>query len=101
MQSHKKMNTAFYKLKQNIPRFVRRLGHRNRDCNYNLRKNNFLNRQSIESVSFLAPKIWDNLPKERKGSKKPNTFKPKIIRCFLRESPCRLRETYLPQVEFI
>ena len=39
-----------------------------RNCNYNLRGNNFLNRRRVnsviygaESVSFLAPKIWDIL----------------------------------------
>ena len=56
-----------------------------RNCNYNLRGNNFLNRRRVdsvrygkESVSFLAPKIWDILPKEIKNSEKLNAFKAKI-----------------------
>lgn len=42
-----------------------------RDCNYNLRRNSFLNRQRVnlvrygtESVFYLAPEIWDILPNE-------------------------------------
>ena len=56
-----------------------------RNCNYNLRGNNFLNRRRVnsvrygtESVSFLAPKIWDILPKDIKNSATLNTFKAKI-----------------------
>ena len=56
-----------------------------RNCNYNLRGRNFLNRQRVnsvrygrKSVSFLAPKIWDILPKEIKNSEMLNAFKAKI-----------------------
>ena len=56
-----------------------------RNWNYNLRGNSFLNRRKVnsvrystESVSFLAPKLWDILPKEIKNSETLNTFKAKI-----------------------
>ena len=43
-----------------------------RNCNYNLRVNSV--RYGTESVSFLAPKIWDILPKEIKNSETLNAF---------------------------
>ena len=58
-------------------------------------------RYGTESVSFLAPKIWDILPKEIKDSKTLNVFKTKIKKWVPRECPCRLCKTYVPQVGFI
>ena len=56
-----------------------------RNCNYNLQGNNFLKRRRLnsvrygrESVSFLALKIWDILPREIKNSETLNAFKAKI-----------------------
>ena len=79
-----------------------------RNCNYNLRGNNFLNRRRVnsvrygtESVSFLAPKIWDILPKEIKNSETLNAFKAKIKNWVPQECPCRLCKTYVSQVGFI
>ena len=75
---------------------------------YSLRGDNPLARRRVnsvrhgtESVSFLAPKIWDILPKEIKDSKTLNVFKTKIKKWVPRECPCRLCKTYVPQVEFI
>ena len=72
-----------------------------RNCNYNLRGNNFLNRRRVnsvrygtESVSFLAPIIWDILPKEIKNSQTLNAFKSKIKNWVPRECPFRLCKTY-------
>ena len=69
-----------------------------KNCNYNLRGNNFLKRRRVnsvrygtESVYFLAPKIWDILPKEIKNSE---NWVPQ-------ECPCRLCNTYVWQVGFI
>ena len=46
-----------------------------RQCNYELRGNNFLGRRRVksvrygtESISSLAPKIWEILPNEIKDS---------------------------------
>ena len=79
-----------------------------RNCNYNLRGNNFLNRRRVnsvrygtESVSFLAPKIWDILPKEIKNSETLNAFKLKIKNWVPQKCPCRLSKTYVSQVGFI
>ena len=72
-----------------------------RNCNYNLRGNNSLNRRrvnsvrySTESVSFFAPKIWDIFSKEIKNSETLNAFKLKIKNWVLQECPCRLCKTY-------
>ena len=56
-----------------------------RNNNYSLRGNNVLTRRRVnsvrygtETVSFLAPKIWDILPKDIKDSESLDIFKRKI-----------------------
>ena len=74
-----------------------------RQCNYDLRGNNFLERRRVksvrygtESISFLAPKIWETLPNEIKDSDTLQIFKAKIKNWVLVECPCRLCKIYLP-----
>ena len=72
-----------------------------RDGHYNLGRDDFLNYRRMinsvkcgtESVSYLAPKIWDISPKEIKDSETLNTFKAKIKNCVPRGCPCRLSKT--------
>ena len=56
-----------------------------RQCNYQLRGNNFLERGRVksvrygtESISFLAPKIWETLPNDIKDPDTLEIFKTKI-----------------------
>ena len=56
-------------------------------------------RYGTETVSFLAPKIWDILPKEIKDSESLNIFK--ITKWIPSECPCTLCKIYVPQVGFI
>ena len=56
-----------------------------RQCNYELRLNNFLEKRRVksvrygtESISSLAPKIWEILPNEIKDSDTSQIFKAKI-----------------------
>ena len=56
-----------------------------RQCNYHLRGNNFLERGRVksvrygtESISFLAPKIWETLPNDIKYPDTLEIFKTKI-----------------------
>ena len=56
-----------------------------RQCNYDLCGNNFLERRRVksaryvtESVSFLAPEIWEILPYEIKDPDTLRIFKAKI-----------------------
>ena len=79
-----------------------------RNNNYSLRGNNLLTRRRVnsvrygtETVSFLAPKIWDILPKDIKDSESLDIFKRKIKKWIPWECPCRLFKTYVPQVGFI
>ena len=74
--------------------------------NYSLRENNVPTRRRVnsvrygtETVSFLAPKIWDILPKEIKDSESLNIFK--ITKWIPLECPCTLCKIYVPQVGFI
>ena len=79
-----------------------------RNNNYSLRGNNLLTRRRVnsvrygtETVSFLATKIWDILPKDIKDSESLDIFKRKIKKWIPWECPCRLCKTYVPQVGFI
>ena len=79
-----------------------------RNSNYSLRGNNILTRLRVnsvrygtETVSFLAPKIWDILPKDIKDSESLGIFKRKIKKWIPSECHCRLCKTYAPQVGFI
>ena len=79
-----------------------------RECIYELRGNNFLERRRVksvrygtESISSLAPKIWEILPNEIKDSDTLQIFKAKIKKWVPVECPCRLCKIYLPQVGFI
>ena len=77
-----------------------------RQCNYELRGNNFLVRRRVksvrygtESISSLAPKIWKSLPNEIKVSGTLQIFKAKTKKWVPVECPCRLCKIYLLQVE--
>ena len=79
-----------------------------RQCNYELRGNNFLERRRVksvrygtESISSLAPKIWEILPNEIKDSDTLQISKAKTKKWVPVECLCRLCKIYLPQVEFI
>ena len=54
-----------------------------------------------ESISSLAPKIWETLPNEIKDSDTLQIFKVKIKKCVTVECSCRLCKIYLPQVRLI
>ena len=77
-----------------------------RQCNYELRGNNFLVRRRVksvrygtESISSLAPKIWKSLPNEIKDSGTLQIFKAKTKKWVPVECPCRLCKICLLQVE--
>ena len=76
-------------------------------CSYERCGNNFLERRRVksvrygtESISSLAPKIWEILPNEIKDSDTLQIFKVKIKKWVPVECPCRLCKIYLPQVGF-
>ena len=73
-----------------------------------LQGNNVLTRRKVnsvrydtETVSFLAPKIWDILPNDIKGSESLDNFKRKMKKWISSDCLCRLCKTYVLQVGFI
>ena len=79
-----------------------------RNNNYSLRGNNVLTRQRVnsvrygtETVSFLAPNIWDILPKDIKDSESLVIFKRKIKKWIPSACSGSFCKTYVPQVGII
>ena len=58
-------------------------------------------RYGLKTISYMALKIWDLVPKEMKQVTTVNEFKAKIKIWKLENCPCRLCRTYLPQIGFI
>ena len=48
----------------------------------------------LQTISYMAPRIWDLVPKEMRQVTILNEFKAKIWKS--ENSPCRLCRTYLP-----
>ena len=55
----------------------------------------------IQTIPYMAPKIWDLLPKKMKQVTTLNEFKAKIKIWKLKNCPCPLCRTYLPQTGLI
>ena len=55
----------------------------------------------INSISHLAPKIWELIPKEIKSCKTLNLFKVKIKTWIPENCPCNLCRPYIHGVGFI
>lgn len=56
---------------------------------------------SLQSLKYLAPKVWDLVPQNIKNWKPLNAFKTHLKSWYSNQSPCRLCETYIAQVGFI
>ena len=76
--------------------------------NYNLRKGSKLISHNIktvhygtESVSYLGPRIWDQIPDEMKNCKTLNSFKQRIKSWTPTACPCNLCKRYVKNVGFI
>ena len=68
---------------------------------YNLRNNSIIQRQAnrtvyfgTESISSLAPKLWELIPSEIKSARKKKSWA--TDKC-----PCRLCKTYVGNIGFI
>ena len=79
-----------------------------RNTGYNLRGGSKLKPNTVktvyygtESISNLAPKIWEQVPDEINDSKSLNTFKHKIKSRVPNSCPCRICKIYVPNVGFI
>ena len=58
-------------------------------------------RYGLQTISYMAPKIQELVPKEMKQVTTLNEFKAKIKIWKLENCSCRLCRTYLPQIGFI
>ena len=58
-------------------------------------------RYGLETISYMAPKFWNLVPKEMKQITTLNEFKAQIKIWKLENCACRLCRTYLPLVGFI
>ena len=73
-----------------------------RNSKYNLRKNPTFETRDVKSVfygnetiSYLGPKIWEQVPNEIKKSASINIFKNKIKDWIPNECPCRLSKVFI------
>ena len=55
----------------------------------------------LESVRFLEPKIWENLPNDLKNKESVDSFKTAIKRWKPESCPCRLCKTYLQNIGYL
>ena len=79
-----------------------------KNIEYNLRnKNNFKSRRinsirySIDSLTYLGPKIWNIVPEGKKKSESLNVFKTKIKKWIPGDCPCRLCRPFIQNLGYI
>ena len=79
-----------------------------KDIEQNLRnKINFKSRRinsvpyGIDSLTYLAPKIWNIVPEGIKKSESLNVFKTKIKKWIPRDCPCRLCRPFIQNRDYI
>ena len=79
-----------------------------KETKYNLRNGSALvstNKKTtnfgINSISYLAPKIWDQVPEEIKDSNSLNIFKQKIKTWIPLKCPCTLCKLYIPNLGYV
>ena len=75
---------------------------------YDLCKGNILISRNVktvyygtESISYLAPKIWELIPTDIKNCKSLNCFKSKIKLWVPYDCPCRICKIYIQNLTFI
>ena len=54
-----------------------------------------------ETISFLGPKIWEQVPDNIKNSESLNIFKKNINQWIPASCPCRLCKVYIENLAFI
>ena len=55
----------------------------------------------METITFLAPKIWEIVPTECKNPSSIQEFKSKIKQWTPTDCPCRLCKRYISHVGFL
>ena len=97
-----------YKVLNNLSSPLMSVLFKLKETKYNLRNGSALvptNKKTtnfgINSVSYLAPNIWDQVPEETKDSKSLNIFKQKIKAWIPLKCPCTLCELYIPNLGYV
>ena len=90
-----------------LPRLMESIFKLN-DNHYNLRSGLSLQNRNLKtvkygenSISYLAPKIWNLVPENIKSCPTIESFKNKIKSWIPEKCPCRLCRTYIPNLGFI
>ena len=109
MEIHRKdlqiLATEIYKVKNELgPKIMADIFHFE-EKPYNLRNNSVMQGQAnctvyfgTESITSLAPKLWELIPSEIKSAKSLNIFKAKIKSWTADKCPCRLCKTYVRNI---
>ena len=100
--------TEIYKVKNDLgPKIMADIFHFV-EKPYNLRNNSIIQSQAnrkfyfgTESLSSLAPKLWELIPSEIKSAKSRNIFKEKINSWTTDKCPYRLSKTYVGNIGLI
>ena len=99
--------TEIYKSLNNLSSILMSDLFKLKETTYSLRNENALvsiksktTNYGINSVSYLAPKIWDQVPAEIKNSKSLNIFKEKIKIWIPSKCPCTLCKLYVPNLGY-
>ena len=100
--------TEIYKVKNNLgPKIMVDIFHCKEEP-YNRRNNSIIQRQAnrrvyfgTESISFLAPKLGELIPREVKQAKSLDFFKEKIKSCTTDKFSSGLCKTYVGSIGFI
>ena len=79
-----------------------------KDIDYNLRGGKRLNSTNIktvyygtETISHLAPKIWEQVPEDIKDSSSLDIFTRKIKSWIPNSCPCKICKLYIPDIGYV
>ena len=93
--------TEIFKTRNNLsPPIVQNI-FRTIEPAYSLRRDIQTQRYGIESLTYLGPKIWSQVPSETKESHSLAVFKNKINNWRPKLCPCKLCKTYVVNLGYL
>ena len=97
-----------FRVKNNLTSQIMVETFKTTDNAYNLRNNSVFLQNNIrtvhfgsQSLTYLAPKIWNIIPKKLREIDNVTEFKNKIKRWIPENCPCRICKTFIPRLGFI
>ena len=104
----RKLAIEIYKIKNNLSPEILNDVIGVIDSSYNLSSETIFKKRNVhavrygtETITFLAPKIWEIVPTECKNSSSIQEFKNKIKQWTPTDCPCRLYKRYISHVGFL